>query len=76
MKLFIISFASGIVLCSLTIFFIQYRSHLTAPERMAAAMSQSPSKKKLWHCGMHPQVIEDHPGRLPDLSHGTYAAEH
>src|SRR3954452_19020640 len=21
--------------------------------------------RKLWHCGMHPQVIQDHPGNCP-----------
>jgi RND family efflux transporter MFP subunit len=25
----------------------------------------TPEVKQLWHCGMHPQVIQDHPGECP-----------
>src|SRR5579864_8878086 len=25
----------------------------------------SNGRKQLWHCGMHPQVIQDHPGDCP-----------
>jgi Cu(I)/Ag(I) efflux system membrane fusion protein/cobalt-zinc-cadmium efflux system membrane fusion protein len=28
-----------------------------------AAMDKSP--RRLWHCGMHPQVVQDHPGDCP-----------
>jgi len=32
----------------------------------AGAMAeQSAAHKQLWHCGMHPQVIQDHPGDCP-----------
>ena len=29
------------------------------------ASGQGGSHKQLWHCGMHPQVIQDHPGDCP-----------
>ena len=32
-------------------------------EHKATASSNAP--KPLWHCGMHPQVIQDHPGDCP-----------
>ena len=31
----------------------------------AASTAQAPAQKQLWHCGMHPQVIQDHPGNCP-----------
>jgi Cu(I)/Ag(I) efflux system membrane fusion protein/cobalt-zinc-cadmium efflux system membrane fusion protein len=34
-----------------------------APETLAAASSDP--HKQLWTCGMHPQVIQDHPGNCP-----------
>lgn len=34
-----------------------------APERGAAELAPAPAR--LWTCGMHPQVIQDHPGRCP-----------
>ncbi len=33
-------------------------------DAVAAADPRSPHKQ-LWHCGMHPQVIQDHPGNCP-----------
>src|SRR5205085_9028194 len=29
------------------------------------ARTQSTHLEQLWHCGMHPQVIQDHPGDCP-----------
>ncbi len=29
------------------------------------ASTQPSASKSLWHCGMHPQVIQDHPGTCP-----------
>ena len=34
----------------------------SAPQRPAA---DTGAVKQLWHCGMHPQVIQDHPGDCP-----------
>jgi Cu(I)/Ag(I) efflux system membrane fusion protein/cobalt-zinc-cadmium efflux system membrane fusion protein len=31
----------------------------------AATAAQAAPHKQLWHCGMHPQVIQDHPGNCP-----------
>ena len=30
-----------------------------------SAPRENAGEKKLWHCGMHPQVIQDHPGTCP-----------
>jgi len=35
-------------------------AHLSPPTTQSAA-----APKKWWHCGMHPQVIQDHPGNCP-----------
>lgn len=46
-------------------------SSRNAADAKADAMSsmsaggQGGSHKQLWHCGMHPQVIQDHPGDCP-----------
>src|ERR1700685_1081871 len=29
------------------------------------ATTSSTAAKQLWHCGMHPQVVQDHPGDCP-----------
>lgn len=34
-------------------------------ERLRPNASQSAEAKQLWTCGMHPQVIQDHPGNCP-----------
>ena len=31
----------------------------------ATAQGQATQHKQLWHCGMHPQVVQDHPGDCP-----------
>jgi Cu(I)/Ag(I) efflux system membrane fusion protein/cobalt-zinc-cadmium efflux system membrane fusion protein len=40
---------------------------LVLARRAASSPPAAPgeSHKQLWHCGMHPQVIEDHPGNCP-----------
>ncbi len=38
---------------------------LRALGRGAPAASEKPSAGQLWTCGMHPQVIQDHPGECP-----------
>src|SRR5690242_19695057 len=35
-----------------------------APAAGASVSAAAPSRQ-LWHCGMHPQVIQDHPGDCP-----------
>ncbi|MEK6700691.1 MAG: efflux RND transporter periplasmic adaptor subunit [Planctomycetota bacterium] len=37
----------------------------TVAGRPAAVAGESPERKQLWTCGMHPQVIQDHPGDCP-----------
>ena len=34
-------------------------------EATASAMTAATQPKQLWTCGMHPQVIQDHPGTCP-----------
>jgi hypothetical protein len=31
----------------------------------SATVAPSPTKKQLYRCPMHPQVVQDHPGRCP-----------
>ena len=40
------------------------RGHGSADDAMARAHAAN-GKKQHWHCGMHPQVISDHPGDCP-----------
>jgi RND family efflux transporter MFP subunit len=51
--------ASAAVLTLLLVFAVQK----TASRPQAAAPSTQP--QQLWTCGMHPQVIQDHPGNCP-----------
>jgi RND family efflux transporter MFP subunit len=37
----------------------------TADKPQAVAALPMTTPKQLWHCGMHPQVIQDHPGFCP-----------
>lgn len=32
---------------------------------LSLAVTQAAAQKELWHCGMHPQVLQDHPGNCP-----------
>ena len=48
--------------------FAYFQSHRPAMPGVAAASSThstTAALKKLWHCGMHTQVIQDHPGNCP-----------
>lgn len=36
-----------------------------ANDMAASATPDRAGRKQLWHCGMHPQVIQDHPGDCP-----------
>ncbi len=38
---------------------------LTGRLRGTPAQAEKPEEKQLWTCGMHPQVIQDHPGDCP-----------
>ena len=37
----------------------------TAPQMKAAADEPKPAGKTLYHCGMHPWIIQEHPGNCP-----------
>jgi Cu(I)/Ag(I) efflux system membrane fusion protein/cobalt-zinc-cadmium efflux system membrane fusion protein len=39
--------------------------HLESPSVSATAAIADDAPKQLWTCGMHPQVIQDHPGTCP-----------
>ena len=36
-----------------------------ASETPGAAPAEAPAQKTLWTCGMHPEIVEDHPGNCP-----------
>jgi RND family efflux transporter MFP subunit len=38
---------------------------MSASQSPPVAASATTKPKQLWHCGMHPQVIQDHPGECP-----------
>ena len=71
-----IPYLVALLACALTLalgFWLGRRPHApTAPAQTGAA-------KQLWTCGMHPQVIQDHPGTCPicqmDLTPLTSGAE-
>ncbi|HHQ49146.1 MAG TPA: hypothetical protein ENK19_09740, partial [Acidobacteria bacterium] len=37
----------------------------SAGETTASSSTGKQEHKQLWTCGMHPQVVEDHPGQCP-----------
>jgi Cu(I)/Ag(I) efflux system membrane fusion protein/cobalt-zinc-cadmium efflux system membrane fusion protein len=61
--------AAAVVLVSLAVFTALFaRSGAAAGadgQTSADARGQAGQHKQLWHCGMHPQVIQDHPGNCP-----------
>lgn len=64
MKIVVILTCIGVVIVSaLAVVKLESSSALTPAESAAAASSDQP--KQLWTCGMHPQVIQDHPGFCP-----------
>ena len=42
------------------------------PQVKAAGDQPNPTSKPLYHCGMHPWIIQDHPGTCPISPHGTH----
>lgn len=50
------------VVVSCVIVGIAIRQHVTSQD---VANSAAGKAKQLWHCGMHPQVVQDHPGNCP-----------
>lgn len=58
--------ASAVVLLVCTVVVLK-EIRLGPGAQNATAMAAAPiaQHKKLWHCGMHPQVIQDHPGVCP-----------
>jgi Cu(I)/Ag(I) efflux system membrane fusion protein len=40
-------------------------SGMASHEHSAGEMHSAAGERHLWHCGMHPQVIQDHPGTCP-----------
>jgi RND family efflux transporter MFP subunit len=77
----IVIVASTVVLTLAAVFGVQTISaklHPKSESALAAASTAQP--KQLWTCGMHPQVIQDHPGfcpichmRLVPLNSDSYA---
>src|SRR5580698_1804842 len=62
----IVIVASTVVLTLAAVFGVQTISaklHPKSESALAAASTAQP--KQLWTCGMHPQVIQDHPGFCP-----------
>src|SRR5882757_1666802 len=63
----------GVILCavfvlgSLAAVFAVTRGHEMSDQSagLAASAPATNSAKQLWTCGMHPQVIQDHPGDCP-----------
>ena len=45
--------------------FVALHKHLSSNQPTATSVSQETKPRQLWHCGMHPQVIQDHPGVCP-----------
>jgi Cu(I)/Ag(I) efflux system membrane fusion protein/cobalt-zinc-cadmium efflux system membrane fusion protein len=73
--------ASTIVLTLAAVFAVQTISAKLRPKSaLAPAAASTAQPKQLWTCGMHPQVIQDHPGfcpichmRLVPLNSDSYA---
>ena len=61
MKIWISLALAALVLFALFFF----RQEMTSNQVAAVTASPITKPKQLWHCGMHPQVIQDHPGECP-----------
>src|ERR1700743_3609286 len=59
-----ISILLALIVAALVAVVIVQHQHLAHRPEGAATMAMS-KPKQLWHCGMHPQVIQDHPGDCP-----------
>jgi RND family efflux transporter MFP subunit len=65
MKTIVIA-ACAVVLTLAAVFAVQMTSAAMKPKtEMATAADSTTRPKQLWTCGMHPQVIQDHPGFCP-----------
>ena len=64
----LIAFAAGLALCIAIILIVAFNRSGHGSAKMVDAIPGLPEiggEKTLWHCGMHPQVIQDHPGACP-----------
>jgi hypothetical protein len=43
----------------------KWADNIVSLVRHPSGETKSQSGKQLWTCGMHPQVIQDHPGNCP-----------
>ncbi|MGB8989320.1 MAG: efflux RND transporter periplasmic adaptor subunit [Candidatus Sulfotelmatobacter sp.] len=58
--------ASAVVLTLAAVFAVKAISAARQPMKESATAADSTTRpKQLWTCGMHPQVIQDHPGFCP-----------
>jgi len=65
MKTIVIA-ASAIALILAAVFAVKMTSAVVRPRSEMATVADSTTRpKQLWTCGMHPQVIQDHPGICP-----------
>ena len=57
---------SAVVLTLAVVFAVRMTTTEMQPKAETAAVTDSTTRpKQLWTCGMHPQVIQDHPGNCP-----------
>jgi Cu(I)/Ag(I) efflux system membrane fusion protein/cobalt-zinc-cadmium efflux system membrane fusion protein len=61
MKIWILIGVVALVLCAVVI----VRKEMLGGQAPAVAAASGGTPRQLWHCGMHPQVIQDHPGFCP-----------
>ena len=60
--------AGAVVLAGVAVGILFVRKGTDAKAESEASMTsdgQAGAPKQLWHCGMHPQVVQDHPGDCP-----------
>jgi Cu(I)/Ag(I) efflux system membrane fusion protein/cobalt-zinc-cadmium efflux system membrane fusion protein len=62
----ILTAATAVVLTLAAVFAVKALSTVRQPDsEMATTAGSTTRPKQLWTCGMHPQVIQDHPGFCP-----------
>ena len=65
MKTFVVA-ASAVVLTLMVVFAVKMTSAVGPSKSEMATVADSTTRpRQLWTCGMHPQVIQDHPGTCP-----------
>jgi RND family efflux transporter MFP subunit len=57
--------AIAVVLTLAAVFAVKVFTPTGRPKSDSAAAANSTQPRQLWTCGMHPQVIQDHPGTCP-----------